>query len=182
MAAKYTNARTEKDYDDVRRLHAAGLGRNDICRETGRSAHLVSAIAAELGLVFPRGPEVEAAMETRRAQLAERRMLTAEILQAKVEQLLDKMDGPTTVYAFGGKDNTFASETLPEPPADVRKALMSTIGMALDRSLKLEPIRDDGGAEAARTMVGQLMTGLAEVYRQQQEADPAGGEGAGDAP
>ncbi|MFD0347325.1 hypothetical protein ACFQ0M_17205 [Kitasatospora aburaviensis] len=57
---------------------------------------------------------------------------------------------------------------------------MATAGMALDRSLKLEPIRDDSGADAARSMVGQLMAGLAEVYREQQEE--ACSEGAGDAP
>lgn len=171
MAAAHTNARTQQDYDDVRRLHAAGLGRNDICRETGRSAHLVSAIAAELGLHFPRGPEVEAAMETRRAQLAERRMLTAEILQAKVEKLLDKMDAPTVVYAFGGKDNEFNSETLPEPPADVRKALMSTVGMAIDRSLKLVPPSGGTGAEEALSMLGSLAAGFARFEQEEAAAE-----------
>jgi hypothetical protein len=171
--------RTDEDYAEVRRLHAQGLGRNEIGRTIGRSAHLVSALAAEMGLSFARAHEVAVATETRRADLAARRILLAEQLQADAENLREQLWQPATVYAFGGKDNTYEEHTLPEPPAADKRALMATIGTAIDRSLKLEPIRDDNGADAARSMVGQLMTGLAEVYRQQQEAD---NEGAGDAP
>ncbi|WP_441251185.1 helix-turn-helix domain-containing protein [Kitasatospora sp. McL0602] len=172
---------TQDDYDQIRELHAQGLGRNEIMRETGRSANVVSRLAAEMGLSFARAGQIAEATEIRRQDLAARRLLLAEQLQADAEQLRQQLWQPAVVYAFGGKDNTFESEELPEPPAADKRALMSTVGIAIDRSLKLEPVRDDSGADAARSMIGQLMTGLGEVYRQQQ-AEAADAEGAGDAP
>lgn len=172
---------TSTDYDRVRELHAQGLGRNDIARQLDRSGQVISRLAAEQGLSFARASEVAAATDIRRADLAARRLLLAEQLQADAENLRAQMWQPTTVFAFGGKDNTYEEHLLDQAPAADKKNLMATAGMALDRSLKLEPIRDDSGADAARSMLGQLMTGLAEVYREQQEAPPAD-EGAGDAP
>lgn len=172
---------TEDDYEQVRALHAQGLGRNDIARALDRSGQIISRLAKEQGLSFARAGEVAAATEVRRADLAARRILLAEQLQSDAEHLRAQMWQPTVVFAFGGKDNTYEEHLLDEAPSADKKALMATAGMALDRSLKLEPIRDDSGADAARSMLGQLMTGLADIYREQQEAPPAD-EGAGDAP
>jgi hypothetical protein len=170
---------TQADYDQIRGLHAQGLSRNQIMRETGRSANVVSRIAKELGLSFTRGPEVAAATEARRIDLAARRVALAEALHLDAERLRAQLWQPATVFAFGGRDNVYEEHLLPEPPAADKRAIMSTLGMAVDRSLKLSPPADDSGADAARSMVGRLMAGLAEVYgAQQQEAD----EGAGDAP
>lgn len=173
---------TQDDYDEIRRLHGEGLGRNEIMKAINRGANVVSRLAAEMGLSFARAGQIAAATEIRRQDLAARRLLLAEQLQADAERLREQLWQPATVFAFGGKDNTFESEQLPEPPPADKRALMSTAGIAIDRSLKLEPVRDDSGAEAARSMIGQLMTGLGEVYRQQQAEEAPSGEGAGDAP
>ncbi|PBC80125.1 hypothetical protein BX265_4961 [Streptomyces sp. TLI_235] len=173
---------TDEQRDEIRTLHAQGLGRNDIMRATGMSARKVSGVAAELGLSFNRGPQLAEATETRRQDLAARRLALAEALQSDAENLRTQLWTPTIVYSFGGKDNTYEEHLLDEAPAADKKALLSAVGIAVDRSLKLEPIRDDAGAEAARSMVGQLMAGLAEVYREQQQEAAAGDEGAGDAP
>ncbi|MFI6443812.1 helix-turn-helix domain-containing protein [Kitasatospora sp. NPDC050543] len=173
---------TQDDYDQVRALHAQGLGRNDIARALDRSGQVISRLAREQGLSFARAAEVATATETRRADLAARRILLAEQLQSDAENLRAQMWQPTLVYSFGGKDNTYEQHLLDEAPAADKRALMATAGMALDRSLKLEPIRDDSGADAARSMLGQLMTGLAEVYREQHQEASVGDEGAGDAP
>ena len=118
------------------------------------------------------------------AQLAERRVALAEDLQADAERLTEQMWQPAVIYNFGGKDNDYNWEQVPEPPADAKKNLMASAGMAIDRSLKLCPPTDDGGAEAARSMVGQLMSGIAAVYREQQAAEEreAADKGDGDAP
>jgi hypothetical protein len=173
---------TEETYEEVRALHAQGYGRNEIMRQLGRGAKAVSGIARELGLSFVRGAEVTAATEARRQDLAARRLALAEALQADAEHLRAQMWQPTTVFAFGGKDNTYEEHTLDEAPSADKKNLIAAAGIAIDRSLKLEPARDDSGADAARTMVGQLMAGLAEVYREQQQEAAAADEGAGDAP
>jgi hypothetical protein len=98
-------------------------------------------------------------------------------------RLREQLWEPCTLISFGGKDNTVATKEVDEPPALDKKNLMTTVGVAIDRSLRLIPIKDDAGAEQARSMVGQLMTGIATLYReQQQEGGEAGDEGAGDAP
>ncbi|WP_282204531.1 helix-turn-helix domain-containing protein [Kitasatospora fiedleri] len=173
--------RRQEDYDDVRRLHAQGFGRNEIADQIGRSRHLVSMLAAEMGLAFARAGEVEVAMETRRAQLADRRLTLAEQLQTDAENLRAQLWQPATVFAFGGKDNTYEEHTLDEPPAADKKNLMATAGMALDRSLKLVPPVESSGIEEAGTMLGNLMLGLKRVH-DQVKADAAGsGEAVDDA-
>lgn len=171
MAEEHNRPRTEQDYDNVRRLHAAGLGRNDICRETGRSANLVSAIAAELGLSFARAPEVALAMEERRAQLAERRLALAEAYMADAENLRAQAWQPTTYFDWGGKDHDYDERVMPEPtPAD-KRALFSASGMAADRSLKLAPPSGGTGAEEALSMLGSLAAGFARIEQEEAAAE-----------
>jgi hypothetical protein len=172
---------TDDDYEAVRALHAQGCGRNEIARRLDRSGEVISRLAAEMGLSFARAANTAVATETRRQDLAARRILLAEQLTADAERLREQLWQPTVVYAFGGKDNTYEEHLMEEAPAADKRALMGALGMAVDRSLKLEPIRDDSGAEAAKSMVGQLMAGLVEVYREQQ-SEEGSGEGAGDAP
>lgn len=171
---------TDDEVHRIHVLHARGKGRNAIATELKRSGETISRIAAREGLSFSRGGEVAAATEARSADLAVRRLALAEALLADAENLRAQMWSETTVFNFGGKDNTYAEKTMEEPPAGDKRQLMTAIGVAIDRSLKLAPPADDTGAEQARSMVGQLMTGLSELYREQQQ-EPAG-EGAGDAP
>lgn len=177
---------TEETYEEVRRLHAQGLCRNQIARELGRSGRTISIISAKLGLSYNRAA-TEEATRARMADLAERRAILAEELHTDAERLSARMWEPAKVFAFGGKDNTYAEEHVDEPPADAKKSLMAAAGIAIDRSLKLCPAQDDGGAEAAKSMVGQMLTGLTAVYREQQAAEQAAeeppvDEGDGDAP
>ncbi|WP_228974967.1 helix-turn-helix domain-containing protein [Streptomyces sp. DH12] len=169
---------TDQDRADVRRLHGQGLGRNEIARRLERSPRTVSVLAAEMGLDFDR-TATEAATRARMADLAERRAILAEALQSDAERLTEQLWRPSIVFNFGGSNNSFEKRELPEPPADAKKSLMAAAGMAIDRSLKLVPPQSDDGEGAARGMVGQLLTGLAAVYRDQQETDV---EGDGDAP
>lgn len=170
---------TDDEIHRIHVLHTRGMGRNDIARDLGRSGETISRYAAREGLSFSRGGEVAAATAARSADLAVRRIALAEKLLADAENLREQLWSETTIFNFGGKDNTYAHETVPEPPAADKRMIMTAIGVAIDRSLKLAPPADDTGAEQARSMVGQLMAGLGELYREQQE--PAG-EGAGDAP
>ncbi|CAL9503245.1 hypothetical protein SUDANB126_03484 [Streptomyces sp. enrichment culture] len=170
---------TEEDYRLVRDLHAQGLGRNEIARRIGRGPRTVSVIAAELGLTFDTSM-TEDATRARVAHLAERRAMLAEALQDDAERLTEQLWQRTTVFAFGGKDNVFRSKEVTEPPAADKKALMTAAGIALEKSLRLVPPADDTGADAARSLVGQLLSGLTAVHREQQGAADEGAEG--DAP
>lgn len=169
---------TEEDYRRVAELHAQGLGRNAIAREIGRAQRTVSVIAAELDLAFDTSL-TEDATRARVAQLAALRADTALDLHLDAMKLTQQMWEPADVFNFGGKDNTFEKRTVNEPPASDKKNLMAAAGIALEKSLRLVPPADDSGVDAARSLVGQLLTGLASAHREQQGGAD---EGAGDAP
>ncbi|MEU6279745.1 hypothetical protein [Streptomyces sp. NPDC047028] len=167
----------EDDYRQVAALHGQGLGRNEIARRIGRGQRTVSVIAAELGLTFD-VTLTEEATRHRVAQLAALRADTALDLHLDALKLTQSMWEPATIYNFGGKDNSYNSEHVDEPPAIDKKNLMAAAGIALEKSLKLVPPADDSGADDARSMLGQLMVGLKAAY--DQAAGAAGEETAGE--
>lgn len=171
---------TDETREQVRALHAEGLGRNEIARRLQRSPRTISVLSAQMGLSYDR-TATEEATRARMADLAERRAILAEELQGDAERLTASVWEPAKVFSFGGKDNTYNEKPVDEPPADAKKALMATAGMAIDRSLKLCPPLESNGEEDARSMLGKVMTGLAEVWQEQQQR-AASDEGDGDAP
>ncbi|WP_171052895.1 helix-turn-helix domain-containing protein [Streptomyces marianii] len=180
---QHTNPVTDETRADIRRLHAEGCGRNEIARRLVRSPRTISVEAAAMGLTFDR-TATEEATRARVADLADKRSILAEALTDDALRLTAQQWLPAKVFNIGGKDNTYTEEDVPEPPALDKKNLMSAAGIAIEKSLRLVPLQDDGGHEAARSMVGQLMTGLAAVYREQQDTEqaPPDDEGDGDAP
>lgn len=150
---------TDEDRERVRELHALGLGRNEIAREMNRGTRTVSVIAAALNLTFDR-TRTEEATRARMADLAEKRAILAEALTDDALRLTQQMWQPTVIYNFGGKDNTYASRDVPEPPAADKRQLMTAAGVALDRSLRLVPVVDDAATDAARSMLGSLAEGI----------------------
>jgi hypothetical protein len=134
---------TDEEREEVRRLHGEGKGRNAIAKILKRSGKTISDIAADLGLTFARAAEVRAATEVRQADLAALRAQLALDLTYDAIRLRGQMWKPTVVYNFGGAENTYAQHTFPEAPASEKRALMSTVGVAIDRSLKLAPADTD---------------------------------------
>ncbi|MCX5266075.1 helix-turn-helix domain-containing protein [Streptomyces sp. NBC_00199] len=163
----------DKDRRAVKRLHAAGKSRNDIARAIKRSASTVSKIAGQFDppLTFDRAPQVEAATAVRKADLAARRAAFAERLQDIAEREADKMHAPTLYWEWGGKDHTYAQKLADEPTPGDRRAIMSTIATAVVQSLKLVPPKDDG-AEQSRSVIGDLMAGLARDYAARHGGPP----------
>lgn len=155
---------SEDRFDELRRLHADGLGRNAIAREMGIAPVVVSRTAEHLGLTFDRS-RIQAATEARLADLAERRSLLAEDLLDDAEKLRARLWEPTVVYAFGGKENVYTEEPVSEPPPADKRALMATAATAIDRCLKLVPPAEHqgNGADDAKSMLGSLARGIAEL-------------------
>jgi hypothetical protein len=166
---------TQDDYDLVRRLHAEGLGRNEIGRRINRAQRTVSVIAAELGLEFDT-TMTEEATRHRVAQLAALRAETAIDLHVDAMRLTQAMWEPGKVFAFGGRDNVYRDHDVDEPPAIDKKNLMAAAGIALEKSMKLVPPVTETGEDDARSMLGKMMTGLQQVWNEQQRA-PRGDEG-----
>lgn len=158
-----SNPVTDAERERVRELHAQGKGRNEIAKILGRGGRTISAIAAKLDppISFDRAAEVRVATEVRTADLAERRAATAQRLQDVAERELEKVNAPHTYFDWGGKDHDFDTYDAPEPtPAD-KRALMGVVATALDRSLKLSPPKEEGGAD----QVGSLLTNLFDQLR-----------------
>lgn len=156
---------------NVRRLHAAGRGRNEIADELGVSRASVSKIARTLGLTFDRAEQVATANAVRTADLAARRLDTAEDLQAAAERLTDQLFRPHTYFDWGGKDHLYDERVQPQPTPGDKRAIMSAIATALDRSMRLVPPKEDGGAQS-RSVLGDLMAGLARDYAERHGGPP----------
>ncbi|WP_405561905.1 helix-turn-helix domain-containing protein [Streptomyces sp. NBC_01180] len=147
---------TDKDRRAVCRHHAAGMARNEIARKIGRSPSTVSKLAAEAGLTFDRGPEVVAATEARRIDLAARRITLAEQLHQDAEKLREQLWQPCTVGAFGGKDNVWNDTRLEQPTFGDQRQILAAAGTAIEKSFKLAPPAGGEGAGEVVSMLGQL--------------------------
>ncbi|MEU4947713.1 helix-turn-helix domain-containing protein [Streptomyces lavendulae] len=171
---------SDDEIAEIARLHAEGLGRNEIARRVGRGTRTVSVCCARLGLIFT-NTATEAATAARNTQLAEKRSILADALTDDALRLTAAMWEPAKVYNIGGKDNTYTEQLVPEPPAADKRALMTAATAAAAQSLRLVPAANDNGVEQGVSMVGQLLTGLTAIHRAHQSAeDPH--EGDGDAP
>lgn len=129
---------TDEDRDQVRELHAEGLSRNEIARRIGRSGKTVSNIAKAAGLTFERGPEVAAATEARKVDAKARRAALALALLDDAERLRQQLWEGCQVHNFGGKDNTFETAWISEPTFRDKRDIITAVGVAVDRSVKLD--------------------------------------------
>ncbi|WP_267244363.1 helix-turn-helix domain-containing protein [Streptomyces sp. PR69] len=159
---------TAEERKEIRRLHGEGWSRNRIAKHLHRSGRTISKEVERMGLTFDRSVEVAAATEARRIDLEARRVKLAEDLQVDAERIRAQLWEPTVVYNFGGRDNTYEEHRLPEAPADVKRTLLSAVGVAVDRSLKLSPPKDETGNEEGLALITKLMSGLTAVYEAQK--------------
>lgn len=168
----------DRDREQVRRLHARGKARNEIARAIKRSPSTVSKIAAsfEPPLTFDRAPEVAAATEVRRADLAARRAALALDLQGDAERLRTQLWAPTTHGEFAGREGEWHETYLPQPRFGDQRAIVASVQTAVGTSLRLAPVEDGENAEKVRSMLGTL----GEALMQAATDDQAHGDG-GDA-
>lgn len=170
---------TDEDRERVRELHAAGRGRNEIAREIGRPAGTVTRIARVLGLSFNRSA-TRAATQARKTDLAARRTALIDRAYTRAEHIYDRLEADKSGYKFTATTvNGIETRTLDHVPGQEERALAVAAGSHLSHAAKLEAVDAGDGADAARSLVGQLATGLAAAYEAMQ---PASAEGDGDAP
>jgi len=115
---------TERDHEQIRRLHAEGKSRNAIARAIGRSAATVSKIAGLEGLAFAGGARVAAATEARRADaVARRELLADESLDGALRQV-ERVGGADS--ARDARDHATAARALTEVHARVSELARQT--------------------------------------------------------
>ncbi|MFE4328720.1 helix-turn-helix domain-containing protein [Streptomyces sp. NPDC056831] len=168
---------TETDRRAVRRHHAAGMTRNAIAKKLNRSPSTVSKLAAELGLTFDRGAEVVAATEARRIDLAARRVTLAETLHEDAEKLRAQLWEPCTIGEFAGKEGDWHTANLDRPRFGDQRAILGAAGIAIDRSLKLQPAQGGENADQMTSMLGQLGSVLTAAFANEGQDD--GGDDGG---
>ncbi|TXL91595.1 helix-turn-helix domain-containing protein [Streptomyces sp. IB2014 016-6] len=166
---------TDEEREEIRRLHGEGRSRNAIAEHQRRSGRTISKIVAEMGLSFDRASMTAVATEARSMDLAARRLKLAEDLHVDAERMRRQLWQRTVVYSFGGKENTYEQHVFDEAPADVKKSILSAVGIAVDRSLKLAPPKDETGNEEGIALITNLMSGLTAIHRARQEQEATEG-------
>jgi transposase len=150
---------TDDDRRRVAELHAQGLSRNAIARETGRSQATVSKLAKELGLGFDRTRTAEATRvkvidaKARRAELAA-------LLLEDAHRLRVQLWEPCVLVKIGGKDNVATEHPLARPLFEDQLKIVQASSLAAERHARLVELdRDDGNTEVA-SLLGSLLGGL----------------------
>lgn len=154
---------TDEDREQVRALHAQGLGRNAIARQLGRSSRTVSVLAEELGLTFDRSATAEAT-RARIIDTRERRQNLIERYYAQAEKILARLERPEqqiTEVSIG----KVVRYTAPDLPTQDVRNLIQAAGAATGQAVKLESLNTDTGVDTAKSMLGQLAAGLAAAYQ-----------------
>lgn len=170
---------TDQDRDQVKALHAEGLGRNAIAKRIGRSAWLVTKIAREAGLDFDRSnhPQLQVATAARVADGRARRAKLALELLDDIALIREQLRSQIMAYSVGGKDNFLSFGEVPRPSPRDLMYLSTAIGNLTDRHIRLDEYGADPGVDAAKSMLGALAKGLGAAYDQlTQPPPPADGD------
>ena len=161
---------TDSELEHIRALHAQGWTRNDIARSLQRSPASVSKYAAGMKLTFDR-TSVQAATEARKADAAAKRARLQDLLLDDAHRLRAQVWEPHAYREYGGKDFVLREWTQTEPTPVDKLKLMQSLGVAVDRSLRLAEHDNDQGTEQAKSMLGDLFTSLGQAWRGGQPAD-----------
>ena len=142
-----------------------------VAREFGRGGATVSRIAAAAG-IDPTRSRTKTATEARTTDIRARLSALADNLVADAERLRGQLFVPMIAFAFGGKDNDYNEHEIPEPTARDKQALMTSIGIAVDKARQITA-SDAPGGEEARGLVRELLDGVQDWAASQPAAAPS---------
>ncbi len=143
-------------------IKAGGKPRNEIAREHGVSAGTVTNIARKAGVAsaFDRSQTAKATRAREVDCKALRARLKVDLL--KDAQRLRKRAWsryPVVVSSMEGAEIV----TLDLPPLPDVRAAYTAIGIAADKSIRLEQVDAGGDVDTAKSLLGRLFAGLAEA-------------------
>lgn len=137
---------TDEERAEAIRLYEK-VGPAEAARRTGIPLGTVKSLAKRAGVATGCIPSLVAATTVAALTLKDRRQRFAVALQDQAEKFLDHLWAPSTSFHWGtvseqdGEVTTtrtqFMEHTLERPTFGDQKAIMSTICMAVDRSMKL---------------------------------------------
>jgi len=138
----------------VLKLHAAGDGRNAIAEASGVSASSVTAIVAEAGRSFDRSA-TRVAVDARRVDLAAMRAELARGLLVDAAWFREQARLPGQRMTVKG-----ALVDLSRPEAGDARNWMTSLGIAVQRSMELEKFDSDRGVGDAVSVLDSLSAAL----------------------
>lgn len=167
---------TDETRQQVRQLHAEGLGRNEIARRLDRSPRTISVLCEEMGLLFDR-TATAVATEARKVDAKARRLGLIERAYARAEKLFARLEAAEDAgFEYTATSGAgIQTVRLDHVPGIEEKALAGSISQYLSTAARLEAVDADTGIEAAQSMLGSLAAGLTAAYEAMNEGD-------GDAP
>lgn len=136
----------------------AGKPRNQTARDHQRSPATITKIAYDAGLAFDRSA-TKSACDAKRVDNAARRTALVAALLEDADRLRLQMFAPTTVFNFGGRDNTYVERQVPEPTFADKRHIAGAVRMMLTTAIELERVDQQGEEFAAvdawlRSIVG----------------------------
>lgn len=152
----------------IRELAESGVGRNEIARELGVSVGSVTAHAP--AGAFDRSATM-AAVKARQADMAERRAKLAADLLEDAERMRRQLWEPTTLYNFGGKDNTYEEHQVDEPPFDGKRTIIQAVSTAVAAHVRLVDHDGDGGLDEAKSVLDGFMEAVAQKAAEYRDGE-----------
>lgn len=150
-----------------------GRSRAQIARDFDTTPRTVQRFVEAAGIESPWDTSgTRAATVAARDHLKARRAEVSARFLDEAEYMLGKVRAPTTVFAFGGKDNEYNSRELPEPPAADVRNYMTSAAVAFDKHLAADKHDADDHAADGISMVGKLAEGLDAAYRRLTRDEP----------
>lgn len=139
----------------VAALRAGGTC-SGVAREHGRDKYTVSKIAAAEGIKFDRG-RTKTATAAREADNRDRLSTLAGLLLDDAYALRLQLFAPHMAYSFGGRDNEYNEHEVPEPGPRDKQALMTSIGIAVDKVRQITQADDTSGLAAVDAWLRDVM-------------------------
>lgn len=140
----------------LKQLHSQGLSLNEIARQLHRSNSTIGKYSKQLGLSYARARTKNAT----KAKQADAAALRAELklrLLREAREFMNDLHRPQLVYSFTQRGEYVEHEMPKPPPADARN-LMTSVGIALQRSIELE--RVDQQSETSVTVIDEYLKTL----------------------
>lgn len=150
---------TPEEQEQLRQMHAAGMGRNAIMRAMGESGRFVTENCKALGLTFVRGEQVKKATEAKKADARQLRAELALNLLLDADRMRRQLFAEHTAFNFGGKENTYNEQQIPEPTPSDKRALMGAIASAIDKSIVIDKYDSKTGEESDFDRWLEIMSG-----------------------
>ncbi|MEE8666953.1 MAG: GcrA family cell cycle regulator [Bifidobacterium mongoliense] len=141
----------------LKQLHSQGLSLNEIARQLHRSNSTIGKYSKQLGLSYARARTKNATKAKQADAAALRADLKLRLLR-EAGLMLDSLHQPFLLGGLGGKDNSYSEHVMPKPPPAEMRNLMTSVGIALQRSIELEKV--DQQSETSVTVIDEYLKTL----------------------